>query len=168
MRKHPKCRGNRVASACVYLNDPATGHECQRNRRKGGVNSVTLGRHPPIEPERRRRWVCARAGVRACARACVCACAHARACLRDVFTIYDNDISPRLIMIILKIIILYVIQIRHTDEFPSTGTWLVQINTRAGDPIAPRFWIFFADTKLLGRTETRTRDRMYCQSIRTV
>ena len=25
--KHPKPRGNRVASACVYLNDPATGHE---------------------------------------------------------------------------------------------------------------------------------------------
>ena len=72
--------GNRVASACLYLNDPATGHECQRNRRKGGVNSVTLGRHPPMEPERRRRGVCVcvGAGVRACARAraCVCVCAR--------------------------------------------------------------------------------------------
>ena len=28
--------------------------------------------------------------------------------------------------------------------------------------------MFFAYTKILGRTETRTRDRMYCQSIRTV
>ena len=47
------------------------------------------------------------------ARACV------QACVRDVFAIYDNDILPRLIMIIIKIIIiLYFIQIRHTDDFP--------------------------------------------------
>ena len=43
---------------------------------------------------------------------CVCACVH------DVFAIYDNNISPRLIMIIIKIIILYFIQIRHTDDSP--------------------------------------------------
>ena len=48
----------------------------------------------------------------------VCACAH------DVFAIYDNNISPRLIMIIIKIMILYFIQIRDTDDFPSTGTRL--------------------------------------------
>ena len=30
-----------------------------------------------------------------------------RACMRDVSAIYDNDILPRLIMIIIKIIILY-------------------------------------------------------------
>ena len=41
----------------------------------------------------------------------------ARACMRDVFAIYDNDILPRLIMIIIKIIILYFIQIRPTDDF---------------------------------------------------
>ena len=42
-----------------------------------------------------------------------------RACMRarDVSAIYDNDILPRLIMIIIKIIILYFIQIRHTDDF---------------------------------------------------
>ena len=34
----------------------------------------------------------------------------------------------------------------------------IQINTRAGDPISPRFWMFFTHNKLLGRTETRTRD----------
>ena len=39
------------------------------------------------------------------------------ACVRDVFAIYDNDILPRLIMIIIKISILYFIQIRHTDDF---------------------------------------------------
>ena len=31
-------------------------------------------------------------------------------------------------MIIIKIIILYFIQIRHTDDFPSTGTRLVLDN----------------------------------------
>ena len=41
-----------------------------------------------------------------------------RACVRDVFGIYDNDILPRLIMIIIKIIILYFIQIRHADDSP--------------------------------------------------
>ena len=71
-----------------------------------GVNSVTLGRPSGLNG-------------RVHARACVSACSH------DVFAIYDNNISPRLIMIILKIIILYFIQIRHTDDFPSTVTRLV-------------------------------------------
>ena len=44
-------------------------------------------------------------------------CEGERACVRDVFEIYDNYILPRLIMIIIKIIILYFIQIRHTDDF---------------------------------------------------
>ena len=68
LNRSSEARGNRVASVCVYFNDPATSHECQRKR---GVNCVTLGRHRPIEPERRRRWVyvC----VSACMRAwCVC------------------------------------------------------------------------------------------------
>ena len=46
-------------------------------------------------------------------------------CVRDVCAIYDNNISPSLLMIIIKIIILYFIQIRHTDDFPPTGTLLV-------------------------------------------
>ena len=48
---------------------------------------------------------------------CMFASAFVHACMRDVFAIYDNDILPRLIMIIIKIIILYFIQIRHTDDF---------------------------------------------------
>ena len=45
------------------------------------------------------------------------------ACVRDVFAIniYDDNILSRLIMIIITIIILYFIQIRHTDDFPSAG-----------------------------------------------
>ena len=43
------------------------------------------------------------------------------ACVRDVFAIYDDNILPSLIIIIIKIIILYFIRIRHTDDFPSTG-----------------------------------------------
>ena len=53
------------------------------------------------------------------------ACMHA--CVRDVFAIYDHNILPRLKMIIINIFILYFIQIRHTDDFPSTGTRLVII-----------------------------------------
>ena len=58
----------------------------------------------------------------------VCVCASMRERVRDVFSIYDNNIWPRLIMIIIKIIILYSIQIRHIDDFHSTGTRLVVRN----------------------------------------
>ena len=75
--------------------------------------------------------VCVR--VRGCAR--VRACMRLRAYLRDVFAIYDNNISPRLIMVIIKSIILYFIHIRHTGDFPLTGTRLVHINSRAGDSL---------------------------------
>ena len=57
--------------------------------------------------------------VRECAHAYVRACV--RACVRDVFAIYNDNILPRLIMIIIKIIIIHFIQIKHTDDFPSTG-----------------------------------------------
>ena len=62
-------------------------------------------------------------------RECVCTyvCAFVRACVRDVFAIYDNNFLPRLIMIIIKIIFLYFIEIAHTDDFPSMGTWLVYL-----------------------------------------
>ena len=46
----------------------------------------------------------------------------------DVLAIYDNNIWPRLVMIIVKNVFLYFIQIRHTDDFPSTGTRLVGNN----------------------------------------
>ena len=52
----------------------------------------------------------------------VCACVMCVLC-----AIYDNNISPSLLMIIIKIIILYFIQIRHTDAFPPTGTLLVLV-----------------------------------------
>ena len=68
--------------------------------------------------------------VRARASVCVYACVH------DVFTIYDNIIWPMLIMIIIKTNILYFIQIRHTDDFPSTGTRLVSCNLSC--PILPK------------------------------
>ena len=48
------------------------------------------------------------------------------------------------------------------------SSWVIQIITCAGDPISLRFWMFFAYKKLLGRTETRTRDMMYSHTIRTV
>ena len=52
-----------------------------------------------------------------------------RACVRDVFAIYDNNTLPRLIMILIKNIFLYFIEIAHNDDFPSTGTRLIYANT---------------------------------------
>ena len=37
-----------------------------------------------------------------------------------------------------------------------------------GDAVFDMVLMFFAYTKMLGRIETRTRDRIYCQTIRTV
>ena len=70
--------------------------------------------------EQRRWWV-------GCPCARVYAHASAHACVHDVFAIYDNNILPRLIMIMIKIIFLYFIEIVHTDDFPSTGTRLVHV-----------------------------------------
>ena len=76
----------------------ASDRHCLASVEKGAPNhdEVMVGR---TENRDSRGW----------GRACV------RVCVRDVFAIYDNDILPRLIMII---IILYFIQIRHTDDFP--------------------------------------------------
>ena len=41
----------------------------------------------------------------------------------------------------------------------------IEINTGTGGPVSPRF---FAYKKMLGRTDTRTREKMYCQTILTV
>ena len=46
-----------------------------------------------------------------------------RACVRDLFAIYDNNFLPRL-----KNNILHFIHIRHTDDFASTGNRLVLYN----------------------------------------
>ena len=53
-----------------------------------------------------------------------------RACVHDVFAVYDNNILPRLIMIIIQMIIRYFIQITHADDFLSKGTRLVMITCR--------------------------------------
>ena len=78
--KNPsKPQGNRVASACVYLNDLSTGHECQRNRRKGALPLSRLGATDPSNLNGDGGvCVCMRARacerVRARARARVCGC----------------------------------------------------------------------------------------------
>ena len=99
--KHPTPLGNWVASACVYLNG-------QRPALLPAERAITVGRH--------------RIAI-ACTAVCVCM----RTCVREVFIIYDKDIWPRLIMIIIKIIILYFIQIRHTDDFTQRVYRLVYI-----------------------------------------
>ena len=80
----------------------------------------------PASKQRTARVVCGGVRVRECARvrASVRECGvrtSVLACVRDVFAIYDDNILSRLLLIIIKIIILYVIQIRHTDDFPSAG-----------------------------------------------
>ena len=48
------------------------------------------------------------------------------------------------------------------------GSWVIEINTRVATRFPRGFVRFSRINKLLGRTETRNRDRMYCQTIRTV
>ena len=89
----------------VYFNGSPTGH-CLPSVESGAPNHDRLiGRTDTADSDGRGEGgVCVFASVSVCARACV------HACVRDVFAIYDNDILPRLIMIIIKIIILYFIQ----------------------------------------------------------
>ena len=91
-----------------------------QRRQKRGVNFVMVGRTDPSNSDNQNGdgggLVCA------CARVCMCACVHVRACVhacvRDVFAIYDNNMLHTLIMIIIKIIFLYFIEIAHTDDSP--------------------------------------------------
>ena len=50
----------------------------------------------------------------------------------------------------------------------SSGTGSIQLTTRVGDAVFAIVLDVFAYKKMLGRIETRTRDRIYCQTIRTV
>ena len=80
--KHPKSRGNGLASVCVYFNDPSTGYECQRSGpSRLGANEYSIA------------LTCTSAATAVC---CVCGCARAlvraRACVGDVFAIYYNNI----------------------------------------------------------------------------
>ena len=100
----------------------ASDWHCLASVEKGSPNhaAVMVGRTETANSDGRGwGWECA------CSRVCARECMHA--CVRDVFAIYDHDILPMLIMIIINIIILYFIQIRHTDDFPSTGTCLVYL-----------------------------------------
>ena len=47
-------------------------------------------------------------------------------------------------------------------------TGSIQLTTRVGDAVFAKVLMFFAYKKMLGRIETRTRDRIYCQTTRTV
>ena len=90
---------------------------------KRGVNFVVVGRSDPSNSDSQNGdgggLVCACARASMCALVCVCACVH-------VFAMYYNNILPRLIMILIKIILRYLIEIAHTDHFPSAGTRLVR------------------------------------------
>ena len=112
-----------MASASVYFNESPIGHRLA-SVGKGVPNHdrVMVGRTETGNSDG-RVWVCACVCARECAR--MCASVRVRtsvhACVRDVFAICDHNILSTLIMIIIKIIILYFIQIRHTDDFPSAG-----------------------------------------------
>ena len=105
--KHPKPRGNQAASASVYFNSqrPALTDPWNTDNLYGGDGG------DGGDGGGGDSGACVRA------RACVM-------CLQYTIIIFD----PRLIMLIIKIIILCCIQIRHSDDFPSTGTRLVYIS----------------------------------------
>ena len=70
-----------------------------------------------------------------------------------VCAIYDNNVSP------IKIIILYFIQIRHTDDFPPSGTLLVII--MAGMAVILRGWLPHRGEAQMGYTYRFTTRTMF-------
>ena len=115
--KHPKLSRIPSRPRIVYLNEAATGH-CLASVEKGALTPPWLG---ATDHRTETSWTATVVSV------CACECACPRACVLDVFATYDNKIWPRLIMRIITIIILYFIQITHTDDFLSTGTRLVPV-----------------------------------------
>ena len=116
-KKLQNYREYRVAwYATVYLNEAPTDHcsPVEYEQAKRGVNFAMVGR----TPIHRTVTTWTETAVGGYVRECVRVCAGMRACVRDGM---DNIIWPRLIMIITKIIILYFIQITHTDDFPLNG-----------------------------------------------
>ena len=99
--KHPKYRGNRVASACGYLN-------IQRSALSQAERTVTVGRNrisiacaaygdggDGCVFARMRMRACARgAHMHECVHAHACMYARVRVCMRDVFAIYDKIFDP--------------------------------------------------------------------------
>ena len=110
--KAPKTIVNTESPACCLF-QWITDRPLSRQRRKGSAQPWF--RHGWAHRHSEQRRSCVGGGVLSCVHACVC----------DVFAIYDTNILPRLIMIIIKIIFLDFIEIAHTDDFTSTGTLLV-------------------------------------------
>ena len=111
-----------MASASVYFNESPISH-CKASVGKGAPNQTMTESWLGAPKQRTAMVVCG--GVRECARVSVRT--SVRVCVCDVFAICDDNILSRLIMIIIKIIILYFIQIRHTDDFPQRVYWLVYL-----------------------------------------
>ena len=57
---------------------------------------------------------------------------------------------------------------RPTSLGDNSWSLAIEINTGTDGPVSPRFCVFFAYKKMLGQTDMRTRERMYCQTIWTV
>ena len=76
--------------------------------------------------------------------------AHAQACTPPPFTLslFDGSVVPNL---------------DGPIRWQQCRSLAIEINT--GGPVSLRFWGVFSYKKILGRTDTRTRERMYCQSI---
>ena len=91
----------------VYFNGSPTGH-CLASVESGAPNHDGLIGRTDTANSDGRGWGWGwgwDVRVRECERVCARACMHA--CVREVFAIYDNDnIIPKLIMIIIKISIL--------------------------------------------------------------
>ena len=104
--KLPKISCIPTRPCVVYFNESPIGY-CLASVEKGASNhdSAIVGRTDTATPAVVGGDVRARECVLVCARVCV------PACVRDVFAIYDNNILPRLIMIIIKIIFQYFIEI---------------------------------------------------------
>ena len=108
----------------VYFNESPIGH-CLASVEKGAPNHdvVMVGR-TDTGSSAGRTWGCA------CARVCACVPTSVHVCARDLFAIYDDDILPRLIMIIIKIIILYFYKSDKLMISPQRVYRLVSIKVR--------------------------------------
>ena len=90
-----------------------------------------------------------------CVCVCVCVCVRVRVRVR----------ACARVRVRVRVRLCVCVRVCVRDDFPSTGIRLVQINSSG---IRDSFGCLSRIKQFIGRTEARTRDRMCCQTIRTI
>ena len=93
---------------------------------------------------------------------------HARTCMRTPLRTHVHTHRRRRLTAVQSIAIRCQPTVTARAACDNAGRWPFESTHELGTRFTRGFGSFSRIKKLLGRTETQTRDRMYCQTIRTI